>query len=289
MKLSSSLVKWIDWSVGLSAIACAFVACGRFEATDAYTALQITQVQVLSSSDCNVPGTPTSLTRTGGILDVYLPDGSHPPYMLPVLVTNNLLSAGGSTAQEMNNITLTHFTVQLSADGVSWGDSCPATFDSENFSSLLSPGGAVGHLVTIITSHHSQCLLAALNPQPGQMPQHLLVQARIWAKGHHGGTSIQSAPFDFAVDVCSGCLQTEYTDPAVVPYRYPADIPMCASLTGSNPYTGDPCMAPGQDQPIFCCGVTTVINNASTNIALCPGVFTGKTSTATSTSTSTSP
>jgi len=63
---------------------------------------------------------------------------------------------------------------------------------------------------------------------------------------------------------------------------------MCASLVGVNPYVGDPCLSPGQDKTIFCCAITKTINNVATNIALCPGVFTGTTDTTTSTSTSTS-
>jgi hypothetical protein len=274
---------WFAYGTGCAAIAFGIVACSSISATDAYTALQISQVQVLSSSDCSIPATPTTLHRTSGILDLGLPDGSTPPYYLPIVVVNNLDSVGGSKASEMNNISLSHFTVELSAPGVSWGDLCPATFDTQPMTDLIPPGGSVGAGLDIITSAHAQCL-------QGQIPASSLpVTAKIWAKGRHGGTSITSAPFIFTVDVCMGCLQTGYTDPTLLAYRYPADTPMCATFAGSvNPNTGDPCLPPGQDQTIFCCGISETVGGVARDVAVCPGYFPAATVTATSTATSTS-
>jgi hypothetical protein len=273
--------KWFAYATGCAAIAFGVVACDRMLATDAYTALQITQVQVLTGGDCSVPGTKTSLFRDQGVLDLDLPDGSTPPYELPVHVANNLDSAGGSAATEMNNITLNHFTIELSAPGISWSANCPTTFDTAPVTITIAPGGSVGSSMNIITSNHSQCL------QPQIPAAGLSVTAKIWAKGRHGGTSISSAPYIYSVTVCKGCLQVDYTDPALVSYRYPANTPMCASLVGSNPYSGDPCFPPGQDETIFCCGITQTVGSSTRDVALCPGVFTGTTSTATSTSTDT--
>jgi hypothetical protein len=254
------------------------LSCGSWKAEDAFNALQIAQVQSISGGEggCVVSGTASTTFRTEGTLDVYLPDNSYPPYLLPLLVANNLDSAGGSKATEMNNITLTHFTVTLSAPGMTWPDVCPATFDSEQFTIALAPGATAGYAIPIIRSQHSACLLAALAPQPNQEPQHVLVTAKIVAKGRHGGTSIESAPFLFGVDVCTGCLQDGYTDPALVIYRYPAGYPACNALTGTNPYPGDPCLAPGQDAPILCCGYVDASGNAR---AVCPAVPTGDTTT----------
>lgn len=271
--------KWFACAVGCAAMAFVFVACEHITATDAYTALQIAQVQVLSGGDCSVPSTATTLHRISGVLDLDLPDGSTPPYYLPVLVVNNLDSLGDSTAEEMNNITLTHFSVELSAPGVNWGDSCPATFDTQLFSDNIPPGGSDGASLYVITKTHSQCLQSQI-PAAG-----LLVTASIVARGHHGGTGIQSAPFIFTVTLCRGCLQTDYTKTAaLIPYRYPADTPMCASFDAStpNPYTGDECFSPGQDATIFCCAVTEKINTVPQDVAVCPGTFTGVASTATS-------
>ena len=135
----------------------------------------------------------------------------------------------------------------------------------------------------IITAAHSLCLQSQI-PSQG-----LAVTAKITAKGRHGGTEIKSAPFVFTVDVCAGCLQADYADPALAPYRYPANVPMCASFAGSsNPYTGDACLPHGQDKTIFCCGITENIGGKAQAVALCPGVF-PPTSTSTATSTSTTP
>jgi hypothetical protein len=255
-------------------------------ATDAFLALQIKQVQVLSGGDCTVPATPSSVLRSSGTLDLDLPnvaDGVLPPYVLPVLVANNLSSLGGSAGEEENNITLTHFTVELSAANVKWDSSCPSTFDTQAFTLAIPPGGSVGASLQAITPSHSACI------RPNVPAQHLVVAAKVWAKGRHGGTSIESAPFIYPIDVCMGCEQQQYTDPTLVVYRYPADYPLCASLTGSNPYAGDPCLPPGQDETILCCGVSTTQGGAPKTVALCPGVFTGTTATSTNTTTATGP
>jgi hypothetical protein len=288
MNRRSTLVRYCDLGVVLAGIALAIAGCGRLKATDAFNALQIVQVQVLDDPDnCAVPGAATSLFRTSGTLDVYMPDNSYPPYELPVLLANNLASVGASPAEEMNNITVTHFSVELSAPGMTWGPSCPASFDSETFTTQLTPGSTAGHMVTLITSYHSQCLLAALAPQRGEPPRFVVVTAKIWAKGRHGGTNIESAPFVYSITVCTGCLQMSYAGDLAA-YRYPADTPYCEDLYGTNTYRGANCLPPGQDEPILCCAVKAQVNDVETPIVVCPGEFSGKNTTSTSTSTSTS-
>ncbi len=44
--------------------------CNSIKATDAFTALEITQVQVIDGTNCSVPGTKTPLHRTHGTMDV---------------------------------------------------------------------------------------------------------------------------------------------------------------------------------------------------------------------------
>jgi hypothetical protein len=279
-----TMKKWIGWDLGIVALVLGGAACGRMLAKDAFLALQIKQVQVLSGGDCTVPGTPTAAYQPKGTLDLDLPDLAFPPYIMPLAIANNLSANGASPAEEMNNITLTHFTVQLSAANVAWNDSCPATFDTERFTFTIGPGGSTGAAIEAITSAHSQCLY------PYIPAEHLRVTAKVWAKGRHGGTSIESAPFVYPIDVCKGCLQRGYTEPALVPYTYGTGIyPLCSALTGTNPYQGDPCFPPGQDAIILCCGATVTVGGASQTIPMCPGVFTGSTATATATSTATTP
>jgi hypothetical protein len=202
------------------------------------------------------------------MLDVDLPDRIPRSYVLPALVAN-LLPASADGGAELNNVTLTHFTVELSAPGVAWSDTCPATFDTPTFASLLAPGAMTGAKFDVLTPAHTACLASSAPAQP------LMVTAEIWAKGRHGATSVQSAPFSFSIEICRGCLQQGYSDPALAPYAYPAGYPLCSALTGVNPYPGDPCLSPGQDATILCCGATSAS-------VTCPGVFTGATATATS-------
>ncbi|MBN2575945.1 MAG: hypothetical protein JXP73_15370 [Deltaproteobacteria bacterium] len=271
--------KWLGGDVCIFAMALGLAACSRLTAPEAGIALQIQQVQVLSGGDCTVPGEATSLHRSAGVLDLALPDGSAPPYYLPVAVINNLAATGDTPANEMNNITFTHFTVELSAPNVVWSDSCPATFDTPSFTFVLAPGASTGQGFNAITSSHSRCI------QPYVPAEGLAIKAKIRAVGWHGGNSIESAPFVYEVTACNGCLQQGYTDPALIAYEYPYDYPLCAALTGNNPYMGDPCLPPGQDELILCCGATVTINGTPQNAAICPGLFTGSTSTGTSTST----
>jgi len=268
---------WIAWIAGFVVMVVGLFACS---ATDEFTALQIVQVQNLSSSDCIVPGSMTAETHKSGKFDVYLPDNIFRPYKLALLVTNNLDSVGGSKATEMNNIFLTHFSVQLSAPGVTWTSSCPANFDTDQFTYELTPaGGSFGTWINILAPYHAQCLLDYLGTLGGGTTPDVTVTVTILAKGHHGGTDIQSAPFVYSIDVCAGCLQTGYSDPALVTYNYPNYAP-CAALAGSNPYPGDPCLSPGEDEKILCCVLPD-------KTVICPAVPTGSTSTITSTSTTT--
>jgi hypothetical protein len=229
--------------------------------------LQIVQAQVLDGTDCTVPGTPTTKQRTTGTLDVELP-GIDPHYSLPLLVANNLSSSSGSTSFDTNDMTLTHFTVGLSAKGVTWLTECPATFDTPGLTYRLAPGTTAGFSLDVLTPWHSRCLL------PDERVPPVAVTATIWAKGLHQGTDVASSPFVFSIRVCAGCLQQGYDDPAFRVYEYPQNIPLCASLAGPNPYRGDPC-APGQDALILCCAVATTVNGTTHYEFACPGVFTG--------------
>jgi hypothetical protein len=254
-------------------------ACDRVTVPEAANALRIEQVQVISGDTCTVPGEVSDTYRPFGVLDLALPDLSAPPYYVPVVVTNNLDNFGASKAEEMNNITLQHFTVELSAPGVPWGESCPSTFDTPTITRLLEPGASTGASFNAITPAHSRCI------QPYVPPEGLLVTATIRAVGRHGGNAILSAPFVFTIEACAGCLQQGYTDPALFVYAYPANYPLCAALTGTNPYVGDPCLPPGQDELILCCGITATVNGTAQDMAVCPGIFTGTTTTDTATST----
>ena len=98
----------------------------------------------------------------------------------------------------------------------------------------------------------------------GSARRHLTVTAKITAKGRHGGTGIDSAPFIYTVDVCNGCLQTDYSDPTLVPYRYPADVShVCVSVGNRIPTPETRVCRPARTQTIFCCGITETVGGAS--------------------------
>jgi hypothetical protein len=263
----SNFRTWLGWDAGITLLVLTLVACDGIWATDALTALEIQQVQVLEPGDCMVPGEATSTHRTEGVLDVDLPHRSAEenawPYHLPVVVINNLASEGQTPAEEMNNITLTHFTVKLSGpSGVFAPEKgCPDTFDTQTFSFRLAPGSSTGAALDAITANHTVCLRSAVLP--------VVVTASVRAKGRHGGTSVESAPLVYPITVCAGCEQQGYAAPEVLTYSYP-NYPYCAALSSStvNPYPGNSCLSPGQDAKILCCALPD-------GTPICPAVFSG--------------
>jgi hypothetical protein len=265
----SNFRTWLGWDVGITLLVLTLVACDGIWATDALTALEIKQVQVLDPSDCSVPGEATSAHRVEGVLDVDLPHRAAEenawPYYLPVVVINNLAAQGKTIAEEMNNITLTHFTVKLSGPSGVFApeNGCPDTFDTRSFSFRLTPGSSTGAALDALTANHAVCLRNAVLP--------VVVTASIRAKGRHGGTTVESAPLVYPITVCAGCEQQGYAAPDVLTYTYP-NYPFCAALASSttNPYSGNPCLSPGQDAKILCCALPD-------STPVCPGVFTGAT------------
>jgi len=231
------------------------VALGVACATDASPRLQIKASAVLSAGDCSVPGTATTLFRDHGILDLALPDGSTPPTTFRAC-RQHLGFLGGSAAEEMNNITLHHFDIALSAR-VSPGTIRVLHHQHGGSSVTIAPVAQLARRWI----HHSRPLSVSAVADSLSRP------------GGHGEDHGERPPrrdgnqkraLRFTVDVCAGCLQADYADPALAPYRYPANVPMCASFAGSpNPYMGDACLPHGQDKTIFCCGITENIGGKS--------------------------
>jgi len=247
-------------------MASTLASCDGIWAKDAYTALQIKQAQSLAD-DCVIPGEPTSTYKPDGMLDVALPDGVARPYKLPLSILNAMAAVGKNLAEEMNNVTLESFTVELSGDwynnagvaaSISWSDLCPQRFDYPMGTLRMDPGQFLGVRIDAMQSGHAACLR--------QLPLYYAeVTAKITAKGRHGGSSIQSAPFKFVIKVCKGCLQTDYTNPEIASLN--GALPQCASLV-TNPYLGG-CFI-GQDKPILCCSKKAE-KPASSDI-LCPAM-----------------
>jgi hypothetical protein len=256
-------------NVSISAFVLGLMACDSMWATHALTALEIQQVQVLEpakeSLSCPVPAEATELHRTEGVFDVALPDGLGWPYVLPVVVANNLDPAASTAADEMNNITLTHFSVELTGPSGLWSDVCPGTFDTLEFSYRLAPGATTGAVLDALTGAHALCLRSVVGAGP------VVVTAHVRAKGRHGGNSVASAPLVYPITVCAGCMQQGYSEPGLVGYAYPS-FPPCAALSTANTYRGDACLSPGQDAMILCCGLPD-------GRVLCPGISTADSTT----------
>jgi hypothetical protein len=249
-------------------------SCDGIWAKDAYTALQIAQAQVLKKGECTaVPAEPTSLYQSAGILDIAVPDGSTRPYQLGLSIFNAMESAGKTPAEEMNNITLESFVVELAGDwydssgvpaSITWDEVCPQKFEYPVGTVRLSPGGYAGTLIEAMRAGHTYCL-----QRLSQLYQ-ADITATIKAKGRHGGTSIVSAPFKFRIQACRGCLQTEYREAMLASLN--GALIQCDELETANDYP-DGCFL-GQDTTFLCCSTTS--SNPAPSEVLCPAISTKK-------------
>ena len=251
---------------------------------DGPTGLLIQQDQLLDTSTgstvCTVPGTATATRRRDGVLDVAVLDMAHTSYLLYPLVENlmgSLTGVVGSASpgpvEEMNNITLKSLHVKLDAaasagTSVAWASGCSGEFDVPLGTYLLAPGATIGEIAEIIRPCNAASLTQYLQ---NQNLAEVTVNATVRAKGRLGSEDIESPPFGFRLTVCSGCLQTGYSDPTAAQFNFP-HIPKCSDLT-TNPYTGDPCN-PAQDHTILCCATGVDAQGQATGIQ-CPAVPTG--------------
>jgi hypothetical protein len=210
--------------------------------------------------------------------------------MYPV-VANQLASFKGSgtgQAEELNNVTVTGFGVQIAPpSGVSsipWEEGCSGDFDWQVATKPLPPAATMGAPVEAIRSCNAGVLRRLFQTKEAGFDPNLSAEVYLHvtlrAKGRHGTSDVESAPFTFPIRVCYGCLQTGYLQPGYAQYNFP-NIAACEVLT-SNPYPGNPCNT-AQDAQILCC------SDKKAGI-VCPGVpDPTATGTATSTSTTTSP
>jgi len=283
--------KTVGRLVALAGPVSVFLSLAACRVDDGPTGLSIVQDQDLttgtgtgtSNNGCVIPGAATTNRRTNGVLDVTVPEVVDNGYLFYPLVENFLgpltgLSAEGTTgpSEEKNNITVESFHVNLSVAGAdgsfTWADGCSAEFDSPVPTGLLAPGATLSEIVSIIRPCNAVPLFNYLDGQytQGGMPM-LEVTATVRAKGHLGGGDIESPPYKFPVDVCYGCLQAGYSDPAAAGFQFP-NVPRCSDLT-SNPYVGDPCN-PAQDELVLCCATGSDAQGQAIAIQ-CPGVPTG--------------
>ncbi len=234
--------------------------------TDANEGLVVLQAQV-PDENCAVADKAEDTTRLeSGILDVAL-DQLY-SYKLFPLVSNRLLPVGGEGDIEPNRVQVTGAQIKIvPPTGVSipFRDECAAEFDHPSQASV-PPGTERAIRIEALRSCHSALIRdlfmrGALNPDVAESV-YLRVVVRI--KGRHGGTEILSAPFEFPIRVCYGCLQTGFGGTFSL-FNFPK-TPNCNVLE-ENPYTGNAC-GPAQDfGPILCCA-----RDATGEVLQCPGV-----------------
>jgi hypothetical protein len=134
-----------------------------------------------------------------------------------------------------------------------WPASCPADGFDGFSNGRIVPGEREVFSVEGIRSCqtlHLRQLFQSGKLSPGFADQ-VIVKVILQMKGRRDDAPIISAPFEFPVRVCYGCLQTGYPDPAYKPYEFPK-VPPCESVP-NNPYRGNPCGIAQDLGPILCC------------------------------------
>jgi hypothetical protein len=219
-----------------------FAACGR---TPGQFEILNDQVPSSAGGGCSVPLNPTVYQGVGTLdLSVVRSDFGSAYFVFP-LIENNLPSSSGSTL-DPNEIQLSGFQVDIK-----WIDAPPAPSIQKVFSDnaggalmhyqipwsggISSGGGQLSASVAAFPVGLAQALVAAggIGTDPS-----LTVELQIQALGTtNAGSSMQSDPFKFPVQVCSGCL-----------VQHVAPCPFTAAP--ANP--GNSCN-PAQDLPVDCC------------------------------------
>ena len=217
-----------------------FAACGRVPGQFEILNNQVPQV---SGTGCFIPVDPM-VYQGEGILDISIVRGDfQTAYFVFPLIENNLPSASSNTTIDPNEIQLNGFQVDIVPIGAPPPASVQSVFDGGPlvhyqipWSGGISSGG--GHLSAVVAAFPvalAQSLAAAGGI--GREPS-LTVDLTIQALGTtNTGTHMQSDPFRFPLQVCSGCLV--------------ATVAPCPFV--SAPVNiGNTCN-PAQDLPVDCC------------------------------------
>lgn len=210
----------------------------------------IVQAQV-PDENCVIPAMRTTVRRASGVLDVAL-DQNY-PYLLYPLVLNRLSPIADPMDVEPNRVNVVGAEIRIEPPpGVSvpWRADCPPAFDHASTVSL-DPNTEGSIAVEALRSCHAGLFRELF--RSGRLSSSLAEQIQfrviVRAKARHGSGTILSDPFEFAVRVCYGCLQSGFLGPFSA-FNFP-EVPACDRLS-ENPFPGNRCN-PGQDAPILCC------------------------------------
>ena len=263
-------MKWVRGSVrSVSRLAAlSGLLLGAATCTDANESLIVLQAQVPDDM-CTISDLPDNATRRAyGILDVAL-DKPY-AYRLYPLVKNQLLPAAAAGDIEPNRVTVNAASIKIIPPpgvNVSFADACAAEFDHPTVA-VLGPGETRAVTLDGVRSCHAALFAdlfrsGRLNSSVADSVYFRLV---VRIKARHGGTTIESDPFEYPLKVCYGCLQTGFTGQYAA-FNFP-EVPSCDRLA-DNPFMGNSaCGLPAQDSgPILCCA-----KDAKGTSLQCPGV-----------------
>jgi hypothetical protein len=214
----------------------------------------------ISGTSCTFSPNPSGQFFPKGILDVGLVDS----YEATFLLANQLVSqANPSTPQtESAFITIDHVNVKVTqTDGTLINQYSTVTSSTINPATGTTPGFALANALILdpVTVGLIEANAATINR----------VETFVQFFGKTtGGTAVESNTFEFAIDICQGCLvrfsvATNKTGAdAIGPFPQPNCLNVGAATTSS---IAVPCR-PGQDDPIDC---TQCVGNRCCQSAAC--------------------
>jgi hypothetical protein len=209
---------------------------------DSESMLFIRQVQArltTGATACVADNAPTSLSLTGGVLDVAF----RTRYTAALLVGNQLVARGNSTQvrTETSRIDIRGAVVHVLDDAgeLAWG---PVTVPGTGFIEPAVGSDPAFGLTETTLLQADAALIASVRTG---IVRHEVAVAKVF--GHTlGGTDVESGEWQFPIDVCFQCLVT-----------FPAGTststtsPNCDAMTDTTTTLTAPCNV-GQDDPMDC-------------------------------------
>jgi hypothetical protein len=219
-----------------------FAACGR---TPGQFEILNDQIPTTSGGSCSVPLDPTAYQGEGRLdLSVVRSDFGSAYFVFP-LIENNLPSSSNGSL-DPNEIQLSGFQIDINWIGVPPSESIQNVFTANAGGPLVhyqipwsggisSGGGRLSAITAAFPVALAQNLVA---PAGAGVDPFLTVDLTIQALGTtNSGTHMESDPFHFPVQVCSGCLANNV-----------GPCPLAAALAN----VGNGCN-PAQDLLVDCC------------------------------------
>jgi hypothetical protein len=207
-----------------------------------------------ATQTCNAGTMPSPVAVGAGVLDLEV--GMPPAYVAYPIIQSRLPSraavVGGS---DPNTVYLDGVRGTLYPPPgltVEWPLDCPGTFFSPSAVALL-PGASQGTVAQVIRPCQAQRIhdLFSAGILPPDLTQQVLFTVEMRAVGRlASGDEVLSDAFRFSVRMCTGCLQTGFSDLAQM--NWP-NRPPCSAAPKPNPHHGNPCNVAQDWGPLLCC------------------------------------